>query len=84
MDESDSQRSGCLSGSAFVSKLVNVLEHEAFREGAKAFSGRRTLPRLYMAGTLIGGYSEMRELNEAGELQAILAKARPSSPGARA
>ena len=39
MHESDSQRSGCLSGSAFVSKLVNMLDHEVLREGAKTFSG---------------------------------------------
>ncbi len=39
MHESDSQRSGCLSGSAFVSKLVNMPDHEALRAGAKTFSG---------------------------------------------
>ena len=84
MHESVSQGSGCLNTSALVSKLVNVLEHEALREGTKTFSGRRTFPRLYTAGTLISRYSGMREMNESGELQAMLAKARPSRPGARA
>ena len=42
MHESVSQGSGCLNTSALVSQLVNVLEHEALREGTKTFSGRRT------------------------------------------
>ena len=42
MHESVSQGSGCLNTSALVSRLVEVLEHEALRQGTKTFSGRRT------------------------------------------
>lgn len=35
--------------------------------------GRRTVPEIFINGRIIGGYDELRELEDKGELDAILA-----------
>jgi monothiol glutaredoxin len=57
-----------------VKKLVtvNVLEDDGVRQGVKEFSNWPTVPQLYVAGEFIGGSDIMNEMNENGELKAIL------------
>lgn len=51
---------------------VNVLEDMAVREGIKAYSDWPTIPQLYVKGEFVGGCDIIREMFEAGELQALL------------
>lgn len=46
--------------------------------GGALHEGQPTIPRLYVKGELVGGCDIVREMYEAGELQDMLAKARPS------
>jgi monothiol glutaredoxin len=58
------------SGAEF--QTVNVLEDPAVRQGIKDFASWPTIPQLYVRGELVGGCDIVKELFEAGELQAIL------------
>lgn len=49
----------------------NVLEDMDVREGIKAFSDWPTIPQLYVKGEFIGGCDIIKEMFEAGELQAL-------------
>jgi monothiol glutaredoxin len=51
---------------------VNVLQDMGLREGIKTFSNWPTIPQLYVKGEFIGGCDIVREMAEAGELQALL------------
>ena len=42
------------------------------RGALKMWSGWQTLPIIFVKGTLIGGYSDLKKLHEAGELKAML------------
>ncbi len=59
-------------------KDVNVLDDDRLREGIKVYSNWPTIPQLYVNGELAGGCDIVQEIYEAGELQDMLAKARPS------
>ena len=61
------QAAGC---NDFVT--VNVLEHEAVRQGIKEYSDWPTIPQLYVNGEFLGGSDIMMEMFEAGELQEAL------------
>jgi monothiol glutaredoxin len=52
-------------------KGVNVLADGEIREGIKEFSNWPTIPQLYVKGEFIGGCDIVREMAEAGELQAL-------------
>ena len=65
-------------------KDVNVLGDDRLREGIKVYSNWPTIPQLYANGELVGGCDIVREMYEAGELQDMLAKARPSGADAGA
>ncbi|WP_299437652.1 Grx4 family monothiol glutaredoxin [uncultured Rhodospira sp.] len=52
-------------------KGVNVLEDEDIRQGIKDFSNWPTIPQLYVKGEFVGGCDIVREMAEAGELQAL-------------
>ncbi len=65
-------------------KDVNVLDDDRLREGIKVYSNWPTIPQLYANGELVGGCDIVREMYEAGELQDMLAKARPSGADAGA
>ena len=65
-------------------KDVNVLDDDRLREGIKVYSNWPTIPQLYANGELVGGCDIVREMYEAGELQDMLVKARPSGPDADA
>ncbi len=65
-------------------KDVNVLDDDRLREGIKVYCNWPTIPQLYANGELVGGCDIVREMYEAGELQDMLAKARPSGADAGA
>lgn len=52
---------------------VNVLEDNAIREGIKSFTNWPTVPQLYIKGEFVGGSDIVKEMFQAGELQAMLA-----------
>ena len=52
------------------------------RQGLKAFSNWPTYPQLYVKGELIGGLDIVKELEEAGELQAQFGSTGEVAPGA--
>lgn len=53
-------------------KDVNVLENQDVREGIKKYSDWPTIPQLYIKQEFIGGCDIVREMYQAGELQALL------------
>ena len=50
---------------------INILIDPELREGIKEFSQWPTIPQLYVKGEFIGGCDIVREMAEAGELQAL-------------
>eukprot|EP00730_Choanoeca_flexa_P001729 TRINITY_DN10758_c0_g1_i3.p2 TRINITY_DN10758_c0_g1~~TRINITY_DN10758_c0_g1_i3.p2 ORF type:complete len:325 (+),score=109.64 TRINITY_DN10758_c0_g1_i3:44-1018(+) len=50
----------------------NILADDQVRQGLKTFSNWKTFPQLYIKGELIGGLDVAKELNESGELKAML------------
>jgi len=58
-------------GAPFVG--VDVLQDDALRDGIKVFSDWPTIPQLYVKGEFVGGSDIVREMFNAGELQALLA-----------
>ncbi len=59
-------------GAEFVG--VDVLQDEGLREGVKTFSDWPTIPQLYVKGEFVGGSDIVREMFNAGELQALMAE----------
>ena len=59
-------------GADFVG--VDVLQDEGLREGVKTFSDWPTIPQLYVKGEFVGGSDIVREMFNAGELQALMAE----------
>ena len=57
-------------GTAFVG--VDVLQDEALRDGIKSFTDWPTIPQLYVKGEFVGGSDIVREMFQAGELQALM------------
>ena len=51
---------------------VDVTGDDALRDAMVAASGRRTVPQIFINGTPIGGYEELRALDDAGELDSLL------------
>lgn len=51
---------------------INVLLDPELREGIKVFSDWPTIPQLYIKGEFIGGCDIVRDMYQAGELQALL------------
>ena len=54
---------------------INVLFNTKQREQMIKLSGRRTVPQIFIGGQHIGGYAELSELNNNGELNTLLAEA---------
>lgn len=63
--------SGVLNQMGVTYKDVNVLDDMDVREGIKQYSDWPTIPQLYVQGEFIGGCDIVREMVEAGELQAL-------------
>ena len=53
---------------------VDVLQDDALRDGIKAFTDWPTIPQLYVKGEFVGGSDIVREMFQAGELQALMAE----------
>ena len=63
-------------------KGVNVLADGELREGIKTFANWPTIPQLYVKGEFIGGCDIVREMFQAGELQAYFDEKGVSVKGA--
>jgi monothiol glutaredoxin len=50
----------------------NVLEDDGIREAIKKYSDWPTIPQIFVEGKFIGGADILTELDESGELKAIL------------
>ena len=50
---------------------VDVLQDQGIRQGIKEFSDWPTIPQLYVKGEFVGGCDIIREMFQAGELQAF-------------
>jgi monothiol glutaredoxin len=53
-------------------KAVDVLKDADIRQGIKEFSNWPTIPQLYVKGEFVGGCDIVKEMFEAGELDAFL------------
>lgn len=53
-------------------KGINVLASDEIRQGIKEYSNWPTIPQVYIKGEFIGGCDIIREMFQAGELQALL------------
>jgi monothiol glutaredoxin len=53
---------------------VNVLADPELREGIKEYSSWPTVPQLYIDGKFVGGCDIVSELDQTGELGALLGK----------
>jgi glutaredoxin 3 len=68
----------CISAKALLrSKQVDFEEIDISRDArlqdeVRRLSGRRTVPQILIDGASIGGYDELRQLDEAGELDRLL------------
>jgi monothiol glutaredoxin len=56
---------------------VDVLQEPEIREGIKQYASWPTIPQLYVNGEFVGGCDIMREMYQSGELQKLLAGAKP-------
>ncbi len=54
---------------------ANVLESDELRQGVKDYTNWPTIPQLYVKGEFVGGADIIREMFQAGELQALLQQA---------
>ncbi len=53
---------------------VDVLQDDGLRDGIKSFTDWPTIPQLYVKGEFVGGSDIVREMFNAGELQALMAE----------
>ena len=52
-------------------KGINVLEDQSLREGIKTFSEWPTIPQLYIKKEFVGGWDNVKEMYENGELKKV-------------
>ena len=61
---------------AFVE--IDVTEDDALRAKMIELSGgRRSVPEIFINGKIIGGFDELKALNDAGKLDGLLAESAP-------
>ena len=53
-------------------ETVDVLQDPEIRQGIKEYSEWPTIPQLYVKGEFVGGSDIIREMFQAGELQALM------------
>jgi monothiol glutaredoxin len=51
---------------------LNVLEDEEMRQAIKDFTGWPTIPQVFVEGKFIGGADILQEMEDSGELKAVL------------
>jgi glutaredoxin 3 len=52
---------------------IDVLFHPKLRREMIELSGRRTVPQIFVHGTHVGGYDDLKALDDAGRLDTMLA-----------
>lgn len=52
---------------------IDIGDDDALREKMVEASGRRTVPQIFINDAPIGGFDELRELDDQGELDRLLA-----------
>ncbi|HLX05168.1 MAG TPA: glutaredoxin 3 [Candidatus Binatus sp.] len=58
---------------------IDVTEDEALRAKMVELSGgRRSVPEIFINGKIIGGFDELKALNDAGKLDGLLAESAPA------
>jgi glutaredoxin 3 len=63
---------------AFVE--IDVTEDDALREKMIELSGgRRSVPEIFINGKIVGGFDELKALNDAGKLDGLLAESAPAA-----
>lgn len=63
---------GILKQSGVPFETFNILEDPEVRQGLKEYSNWPTFPQLYVGGKLVGGCDIVTDLQNSGELGAIL------------
>jgi len=59
---------------------IDCTDDEATRKWLIEKTGQRTVPQIFIGGVPVGGFSELRQLDRAGRLRAILAGETPPPP----
>ncbi len=54
-------------------EVIDVTEDSATRDWLVATTGRRSVPQIFVGEQPIGGYEDLRALDDAGRLDALLA-----------
>ena len=58
---------------------IDVTDDEALRTKMIEMSGgRRTVPEIFINGKIIGGYDDLKALEDAGKLDGLLAESAPA------
>ncbi|MBI2027058.1 MAG: glutaredoxin 3 [Deltaproteobacteria bacterium] len=55
-----------------VFEEIDVTDNPAERKNIEKLSGQKTVPQIFINGRSIGGFSDMRTLDENGELDKLL------------
>jgi glutaredoxin 3 len=61
-----------LSRRSVAYREVDVTDREEFRDLLERLTGGRTVPQVVIGGRPVGGYEELRALEESGDLDRIL------------
>ena len=51
---------------------IDVSRDQSLQDEVRRLSGRRTVPQIFIDGASIGGYDELRQLDQSGELDQLL------------
>jgi glutaredoxin 3 len=58
---------------------IDVTDDDALRAKMIEMSGgRRTVPEIFINGKIVGGFDELKALNDAGKLDGLLAESAPA------
>jgi glutaredoxin 3 len=58
---------------------IDVTDDDALREKmVEMAGGRRTVPEIFINGKIVGGYDELKALDDAGQLDALLTEPAPA------
>jgi glutaredoxin 3 len=68
-----------LKSKAIPYEEIDVTTDHDLRERMVVDSGRRTVPQIFIGGRSIGGFEELKALNETGELDALVSAAEPEA-----
>jgi glutaredoxin 3 len=63
-----------LSRRGIAYREVDVTDQEEFRDLLERLTGGRTVPQVVIGGRPVGGYEELRRLEESGDLDRIFSR----------